>query len=71
MSSRLDKGIIPKIAIYIGCDHFSIDAVAIYEELGLAYARTRAALPSCRRGRTLLAAICHVENGMYVRGKKK
>jgi hypothetical protein len=32
MITRLDEGVIPKIATYIGCDHFSIDAIAIYEE---------------------------------------
>jgi hypothetical protein len=45
MSTRPDEGVIPKIATYIGCDHFSIDALAIYEELGLALA-TRTTFPS-------------------------
>jgi hypothetical protein len=72
MSTRLDEGVIPKIATYISCDHFSIDAIARYEELGLARGRRRRrTLPSRRRGTLLAVAICHVENGMYVRGKKK
>jgi hypothetical protein len=65
MSTRPDEGVVPNIATYINCDHFSIDAFATYEERGLAWVRIRRTPPSLRRG-TLLAAICHVENGIYI-----
>lgn len=35
MSTRPDEGIVAKIATDVCCDYFSVDASAIYEELGL------------------------------------
>jgi hypothetical protein len=45
MLTRLDEGVVPKMATYIGCNHFSFDAFAIYEELGQALGSTSTSLP--------------------------
>jgi len=61
MSTRPDEGVISKVATYIGCDHFSIDPLATYEELGLACAARSTTLLSRRGAAFLAASICHVE----------